>query len=141
MPVATQVVNGAVTITKFRPSPPMPSYLVELTAGDWARSQPQRRRWARHLAARGREQDGKTALANAKQILADYDDYFGYRYPLPKLDSIAVPGGFGGAMENWGAITYNDQLLLLSETSTVADHRRCSASRRTKWRISGMAIW
>ena len=24
----------------------------------------------------------------------------------PKLDQIAVPGGFGGAMENWGGITY-----------------------------------
>ena len=72
---------------------------------------------------RGREQDGATALANARQILADYNDYFGYRYPLPKLDSIAVPGGFGGAMENWGAITYNDQLLLLSATSTLADQQ------------------
>ena len=46
-------------------------------------------------------------------IVADYNDYFGYRFPLPKLDSIAVPGGFAGAMENWGAITYNDQLILL----------------------------
>jgi len=51
---------------------------------------------------RGREQNGALALANAKQILADYNDYFGYPYPLPKLDSIAVPGGFQGAMENWG---------------------------------------
>ena len=24
--------------------------------------------------------------------------------PLAKLDLIAVPGGFGGAMENWGGI-------------------------------------
>jgi aminopeptidase N len=124
MPVATQVVNGAVTITKFRPSPPMPSYLVELTAGELGEIAGRSDGVGLGIwAARGREQDGKTALANAKQILADYDDYFGYRYPLPKLDSIAVPGGFGGAMENWGAITYNDQLLLLSETSTVADQQ------------------
>src|ERR1700683_4983554 len=34
MPVAKRVVNGAVTITRFRPSPRMPSYLVELTAGE-----------------------------------------------------------------------------------------------------------
>ena len=55
--------------------------------------------------------------ANAQQILADYDDYFGYAFPLPKLDSIAIPGGFSGAMENWGAITYTDATLLLSHAS------------------------
>ncbi|HKP93202.1 MAG TPA: M1 family aminopeptidase, partial [Chthoniobacterales bacterium] len=33
-------------------------------------------------------------------------------YPLPKLDLIAVPGGFGGAMENWGGITYYESVLL-----------------------------
>jgi aminopeptidase N len=124
MPVATQVVNGAVTITRFRQSPRMPSYLVELTAGELGEIATRSDGVELGIwAARGREQDGKSALANAKQILADYDAYFGYRYPLPKLDSIAVPGGFGGAMENWGAITYNDQLLLLSATSTVADQQ------------------
>jgi aminopeptidase N len=124
MPVATQVVNGAVTITRFRPSPHMPSYLVELTAGELGEISGRSDGIGLGIwAARGREQDGKAALANAKLILADYDEYFGYRYPLPKLDSIAVPGGFGGAMENWGAITYNDQLLLLSATSTLADQQ------------------
>ena len=39
-------------------------------------------------------------------FLRYYNDYFGVRYPLPKLDLIAVPGGFGGAMENWGGITF-----------------------------------
>ena len=30
----------------------------------------------------------------------------------PKLDHIAIPGGFGGAMENWGGITYYESRLL-----------------------------
>ncbi|HEX8787849.1 MAG TPA: M1 family aminopeptidase, partial [Telluria sp.] len=54
-------------------------------------------------------------------ILADYDDYFGYPFPLPKLDSIAIPGAFSGAMENWGGITYTDALLLLSPASSLND--------------------
>jgi len=124
MPVARQAVHGATTTTAFRPSPPMPSYLVELSAGELGRISARSDGVDLGIwAARGREQDGKSALANAKLILADYDDYFGYHYPLPKLDSIAVPGGFGGAMENWGAITYNDQLLLLSGVSTIADQQ------------------
>src|SRR5208282_3492572 len=74
-------------------------------------------------AVRGQEQEGATALANAQQILGDYDNYFGYGFPLPKLDSIAVPGGFSGAMENWGAITYNDQLLLITPSSTIRNRQ------------------
>ena len=114
MPVQTQSVSGATASTTFRRSPKMPTYLVEFSAGDLAHIDADAH--GRHFAVwavRGQEQLGSYALANAQQILADYNEYFGYRYPLPKLDSIAVPGGFGGAMENWGAITYNDQLLLL----------------------------
>jgi aminopeptidase N len=120
MPVAKRVANGELATTTFARSPKMPSYLVEFSAGDLAgisgQSGPTKLGvWA----VRGQENDGAIALANATQILADYDDYFGYPFPLPKLDSIAVPGGFTGAMENWGAITYNDQLLLVTPSSTL----------------------
>ncbi len=122
MPVARREVHGKLATTTFERSPKMPSYLVEFTAGDLKQISAQGSRvrfgvWA----VAGREEEGRTALASAQQILADYDDYFGYPFPLPKLDSIAIPGGFSGAMENWGAITYNDALLLLSKASTVGD--------------------
>ena len=119
MPVAKAVQKGGLTTTTFERSPKMPSYLIEYTAGDIAAiagigdGTP-----LKVYAVSGREKDGATALANAAVILGDYNDYFGYRFPLPKLDSIAVPGGFQGAMENWGAITYNDQALLLNNAST-----------------------
>jgi aminopeptidase N len=124
MPIARHVVDGMVATTTFQRSPSMPSYLIEFSAGELSEITGHSDGIKLSVwAARGREQEGKIALANARQILADYDDYFGYRYPLPKLDSIAVPGGFGGAMENWGAITYNDQLLLLSPSSTLANRQ------------------
>jgi aminopeptidase N len=124
MPVASRVVRGDRATVTFDTSPNMPSYLVELTAGDIARigavnDGTQFGVWA----VRGEEQDGKTALDNAQQILADYNEYFGIRYPLPKLDSIAIPVGFDGAMENWGAITYNAEDLLLNSDSTTAERQ------------------
>jgi aminopeptidase N len=124
MPIAKREVHGKLATTTFERSPGMPSYLVELTAGDLREIGAQRGKvrfgvWA----VAGRESEGRTALANAEQILADYDDYFGYPYPLPKLDSIAIPGGFSGAMENWGAITYTDSALLLSPDSSLADRQ------------------
>jgi aminopeptidase N len=124
MPIAKRIARGAMASTTFQPSPRMPSYLIEFSAGDLAAITARGGNTALSVwAVRGREQNGALALANAKQILADYNDYFGYPYPLPKLDSIAVPGGFQGAMENWGAITFNDQLLLVTPASTMADRQ------------------
>jgi aminopeptidase N len=125
MPIAKRTVHGESATTSFEPTPRMPSYLLEFTAGDLEQIS------AEHdgvkfavWAVSGSEQNGQTALGNAQTILADYDEYFGYRYPLPKLDSIALPGGFQGAMENWGAITYNDQALLLSSSSTIRNRQQ-----------------
>jgi aminopeptidase N len=124
MPADERTVLGELATTTFQRTPRMPSYLVEYTTGDLAQigadAGPVRLGvWA----VRGREQDGQTALANAQQILADYDEYFAYPYPLPKLDSIAIPGGFAGAMENWGAITYIADALLVNPSGTLDDRQ------------------
>jgi aminopeptidase N len=124
MPIARRTVHGQAATVSFQRSPKMPSYLVEFTAGDLrevsaARGGTRFGVWA----VAGHEQDGAVALASAQDILADYNDYFGYPYPLPKLDSIAVPGGFSGAMENWGAITYNDRVLLVGPSSTMQNRQ------------------
>jgi len=124
MPIDKRVIHDALATTTFQRSPKMPTYLVELSAGDIARISARTDGVEIGIwAVRGQEQDGSEALANAQRILADYDDYFGYRYPLPKLDSIAVPGGQPGAMENWGAIAYNDQILLVTPASTLANRQ------------------
>lgn len=125
MPVARRKVKGKLATTTFERTPRMPSYLVHLTAGTLGSISASAGGVKFSIwAPRGQEQHGKQALADAQQILADYNDYFGVHYPLPKLDSIAVPGGFQGAMENWGAIAYNDQALLLTPASTLRDRQR-----------------
>ena len=121
MPIANRNAHGQSATVGFKRTPKMPSYLVVYTGGD-LRECP--RRAEAHDSASGRsrpEEDGETALASAQEIPADYNDYFAYPFPLPKLDSIAVPGGFSGAMENWGAITYNDQLLQVTPASNMQE--------------------
>jgi aminopeptidase N len=125
MPIAQRTVHGALQTVRFDPSPKMPSYLVEFTGGDLGHLSG--KSGATDLgvwAVRGQEENGRYALGNAAQILADYNDYFGYAFPLPKLDSIAIPGGFSGAMENWGAITYMEELLLLSPSSSLSQQQQ-----------------
>lgn len=46
------------------------------------------------------------ALNVACHCLPFYGEYFGIKYPLPKVDLLAVPNMCGGAMENWGLITF-----------------------------------
>ena len=127
MPIVERSVHGKVATVRFQRSPRMPTYLVDFNAaehdnvkfGVWA--------------IRGHEQDGAAGLANTQQILADYGDYFGYPFPLPKLDSIAIPGGFSGAMENWGAITYNSTFLLMSKDSSLSDRQETDL-RNPAWK-------
>ena len=125
MPVAKRVVHGSDATISFQRSPKMPSYLVELTAGDLAEISAKSGGIDLNIwAVRGQEHNGAAALANAQIILGDFNGYFGFRYPLPKLDSIAIPGGFSGGMENWGAITYTDQVLLLTPDSSIGERQQ-----------------
>jgi aminopeptidase N len=124
MPIAHRAVHGQLATVSFQKSPKMSSYLVEFSGGDLREVSAQRGGTRFGVwAIAGQEQQGAEALSNAQQILADFNDYFAYPYPLPKLDSIAIPGGFSGAMENWGAITYTAQALLVGASSTMGDRQ------------------
>src|SRR5207237_10017089 len=70
------------------------------------------------VTQKGLSSQAAFALESAKRVLAEYNDYFGTPYPLPKLDNIASPGSseFFGAMENWGAIYTFEQDMLLDPT-------------------------
>jgi aminopeptidase N len=130
MPVAQRSAHGAVQTVRFRPTPKMPSYLVAFTGGDLGHLSGHSGATGLGVwAVRGQESHGRYALDNAAEILADYNDYFDYGFPLPKLDSISIPGGFSGAMENWGAITYMEELLLLSPSSTLSQQQEIYATQ------------
>jgi alanyl aminopeptidase len=51
------------------------------------------------------------------------ESYFGTPYPWAKLDILAVPDFAAGAMENAGAITYRESLLLFDDTATPGRKR------------------
>jgi len=124
MPAVRRVVRGGLATTTFARTPSMASYLLEYSAGDLA---------ALHgtsgttklgvWAAREVAGEGAYALAVARDTLTDYNAYFGIPYPLPKLDTIAIPGGFPGAMENWGAITYDAPEVLAGPSSSLDDRQ------------------
>ncbi len=110
---------------RFCPTPPMPSYLVVLAAGEFEELRDHVDGvQLRVLTTQGKQQQGRYALDVAKQLLAYYNRYFGIKYPLPKLDHIAIPGGFDGAMENWGGIIYDEGALLYDPRTSSAQTKR-----------------
>jgi aminopeptidase N len=109
---------------QFAKSPKMSSYLLYVGAGDYERISG-KSGGVDHgvITKRGDAKKGQYALTASYQLLDFYNDYFGVKFPLPKLDHLAVPGAGGfSAMENWGAIMYFEGALLLDpQYSTVAN--------------------
>lgn len=115
---------GARQRISFKPTPKMPSYLVVLAAGEFERiSTKQDGVEIGVVTTEGKKDRGAFALGASRDLLHFYNNYFGVPYPLAKLDHVAIPNGFNGAMENWGAIVYNENTLLY-DPRTSPEHVR-----------------
>jgi aminopeptidase N len=107
---------------RFAMTPLMSSYLNVFVAGELDSIETQNSGvQIRVITTKGKTEWGRYALDSSAKILQYYNDYFGVPYPLPKLDQIGLPGGFGGAMENWGGITYFEGVLLFDPEKTSDD--------------------
>ena len=112
---------------RFGETPVMSSYLLFLGMGDLERRTAMAGKTEIGvITRRGVSAQGDYALAEAKRLLAYYNNYFGQPYPLPKMDMIAGPGSsqFFGAMENWGAIFYFESELLVDPARTTESGRQ-----------------
>ncbi|PYJ13059.1 MAG: aminopeptidase [Verrucomicrobia bacterium] len=125
MPIASEKKIAGGKEVRFAATPPMSSYLNVFVAGELdlieSRVGPTQ---IRVIATKGKAELGRYALEVTAQILQYYNEYFGVPYPLPKLDQIALPGGFGGAMENWGGITYFESALLFDPKNSSAETKQ-----------------
>lgn len=104
---------GNKVVHKFARTPIMSTYLVYLGVGELEfLSSKAGKTLIRVITTKGNKSKGKFALEIGKKLLKAYENYFGIKYPLKKLDLIAVPDFAAGAMENWGAITFRETILL-----------------------------
>ncbi|XP_076258416.1 aminopeptidase N-like isoform X2 [Rhynchophorus ferrugineus] len=104
-------------------TPEMSTYLVAFILSDLMSQQSTNniiKIWSR------REYISQTDYAArlAPKILRYFEDYFSIKFPLPKMDMVAVPEFGYGAMENWGLVTFRENSLLFdNHSSTVEDQR------------------
>ena len=132
--------DGGLQRIWFGVTPKMPSYLVVLVAGELERLSAKQDGVDIGIVTT----DGKLAsaaypLAVTKDVLRYYNNYFGVPYPLAKLDQIAIPGGFNGAMENWGGIVYNESALLFDPKKSP-ERRQAGHLRRQRPRSGAPVV-
>jgi len=125
---ATRPLADGLRQVDFAPTAPLPTYLVALAVGpfDVVAAPPgalENGVPLRGVSALGRGADLAFILSETPSLLAALEDYTGIRYPYEKLDLIAVPDFAYGAMENAGAITFRDSLLLLGRDAPEGQRR------------------
>ncbi len=124
----TEKLDGGWKKVSFARTEALPSYLIAFAVGPWdvpvgpdiapngSRTTPIK---LRGIAAKGQGERMKYSLANTPAIVKGLEDYFGIPYPFDKLDNVAAPDFWAGAMENAGLIVYRDTLMFPDEKSAV----------------------
>ena len=123
MPIEkTKNLNDKETQVKFQETPIMSTYLLFFAIGKIKSKQLKTNNniLIRVWATNEQERFSDFALETSEKLLDYFESYFGTKYPLPKLDHIAIPDFAAGAMENWGCISYRETALLVDpEKSSI----------------------
>jgi alanyl aminopeptidase len=120
---------GGKTTFHFADTPPLPSYLVALAAGDLEVKDLARttKPPIRLITVKGKTAQGALALEATSGLVDALATWFGIPYPYEKLDIVAVPDFAAGAMENPGLITFREELLLQDPARSPVSAQRNQA--------------
>ncbi len=119
MPIESHKNLSSEKIIKFQKTPKMSTYLLYIGVGEFEFIESKLNKTKIRIAATpGKSNEGKFALELTKKFLKYFENFSKVPYPLPKLDLIAIPDFAAGAMENWGAITFRELLLLFNPKKT-----------------------
>nr|CAD7454244.1 unnamed protein product [Timema tahoe] len=104
---------------------PMSTYLVAFVVSDFAhKTDGNFSVWAREEAL----QQAQYSLEIGPKILKYFEDYFEIKFPLPKIDMIALPDFAAGAMENWGLIAYRETAMLYKQGVSTNNNKQSVAT-------------
>ena len=108
----------------FNTTPKMSTYLVAFIVGD-LRSVESEYKFrdvpVKVYTTPGYETKGQYAAELAAHALEYYEQCFGIKYPLPKMDMVGIHDFTAGAMENWGLVTYRMVDLLYEKGKSTTD--------------------
>jgi aminopeptidase N len=105
----------AARVWTFPDTPPLSTYVVVVNAGPFHEIRQQHDGYdlgffCRQSLATELERDLDELVTLTRQGLEFFGDRFGLPFPQQRYDQVFVPD-LGGAMENWGCVTYGDGIL------------------------------
>ncbi|KAG9731032.1 hypothetical protein KCU59_g12552, partial [Aureobasidium melanogenum] len=117
--------NGKKAVT-FNKSPLMSTYLLAFIVGELNMIETDAFRLpVRVFATPDKDiEHGRFSLELAAKTLDFYETKFNSKFPLPKMDMVAIPDFSAGAMENWGLVTYRVVDLLFDEKTSGASTKQ-----------------
>jgi len=122
-PIQHETLEQGIKTVTFEETPPLPSYLLAVATGPFeivrieGASVP-----VRVVTMKGRARYAADLEQSVPRILSALERYFGIPYPFEKLDLIAVPG-VGWAMENAGAVTFGESIILFDDKTASSSKR------------------
>ena len=129
LPVMVSEHTPDLDIIKFSPTPIMSTYLLAFIVGDFEYLEGKTKNGVnmKVYTTKGKKHQGEFALSCAIKTLEFYEEYFDIKYPLNTLDMIAIPDFTSAAMENWGAITYRESVLLVDPLNSSINNKQWTA--------------
>ncbi|XP_070509761.1 aminopeptidase N-like [Chironomus tepperi] len=117
--------DGTVT-TEFERTPVMSSYLLAFVVSEFAHITNEDTRGTRETLHRVWTKPDSISKAhygldNSVKALKVLENYCGFDYVLPKVDSAAIPNK-NSAMENWGMVTYWETAMIYQEDFNNISH-------------------
>jgi aminopeptidase N len=115
----TEPAGGAARRWEFPDTPPLSPYNTVVNAGPFHEVRRERAGYdlglyVRRSLAAVLERDAEGVFALTAQGLGFYADVFAMPFPQRRYDQVFVPE-YGGAMENYGCVTWSDDFLSRSE--------------------------
>jgi len=139
-PAGWQVVSNAALVDEpagdgpvrwsFAPTPPMPTYITAVVAGPWhvvrdRHGEVDLGLWCRQSLAC--HLDPQEFLEVTKQGFDFYERAFDYPYPFgPKYDQVLAPEFGGGAMEQAGCVTFDEEFVFRSKVTEATREVRAT---------------
>ncbi|TLZ46340.1 MAG: M1 family metallopeptidase, partial [Methanobacteriota archaeon] len=125
-PTEGKELGGGTRLVRFAKTPRMSTYLLAFAIGPLEAIERAAKKGTKLgvWALPDRIAHGRWALDESTRVLDYLNDYYGIPYPLEKLDHIALQDFAAGAMENWGAITYRERILLFDPATSSAQTRQ-----------------
>ena len=127
MPITeSKPADGGLITHSFDKSPVMSSYLYAWVLGEFDKIEDKTSdgTLVRVYTPVGKSEQGRFALECAMRILPFYNKFFKHKYPLPKLDMLAIADFAAGAMENWGCVTYRMSAILIDPVNSSASTKQ-----------------